>query len=292
MHKRTSLPPQPAASERQTQKPTRRLRSSNRISLRQATNLIEAVKFAKLIDLPLVAHLTIHWSLTDIGDDPDGKLFSKVREGLDKWLHRHGVEFAGAWARERQSGGQSNVVHCHLLFHLPVEYRMGKKLRKLEATILRLVKRHGGEVTDDRAIKLTIHENPDGKYLIKGGGPEVWTRFRLRREHRRPQGFIHGKRCGTTENIGPAARKRRNDAFKIGESYFRRPDYFRPTFANPLRRRRVLPPDSRAPRKTQTARISASSHTCEPLKQRRPHREALAWRFQLTQSKWKTKVSA
>ena len=26
------------------------------------------------------------------------------------------------------------------------------------------------------------------------------------------------------------------------------------------------------------------------VKQRRPHREALAWRFQLTQSKWKTKV--
>jgi hypothetical protein len=23
-------------------------------------------------------------------------------------------------------------------------------------------------------IKLVIHENPDGKYLIKGGGPKVW----------------------------------------------------------------------------------------------------------------------
>ena len=124
-------------------KSNRQPRASKYITMRQATNIIEAVRFAKLIGLPLVAHLTIHWSLTDVGDDPDGKLFAKVREGLDKWLHRHGVEFAGVWARERQAGGQSDVVHCHLLFHLPVNYRTGKKLRQVEAAILRIVKRHG-----------------------------------------------------------------------------------------------------------------------------------------------------
>jgi hypothetical protein len=58
----------------------------------------------------------------------------------------------------------------------------------------------------DEVIKLVMHDNPDGKYLIKGGGPDVWTRFRVRKEHRRWQGFIHGKRCGTTQNIGSAAR--------------------------------------------------------------------------------------
>ena len=47
---------------------------------------------------------------------------------------------------------------------------------------------------------------PDGKYLIKGGGAKVWKIFRLRKEHRRLQGIIHGKRCGTTQNIGRAAR--------------------------------------------------------------------------------------
>jgi hypothetical protein len=31
---------------------------------------------------------------------------------------------------------------------------------------------------------------------------------RLRKEHRRLQGIIHGKRSGTTENIGSAARKK------------------------------------------------------------------------------------
>jgi hypothetical protein len=187
-------------------KPKRQPRATKRIAMRQATNVIEAVRFAKSISLPLVAHLTIHWSLTNAGDDPDGKLFAKVREGLDKWLSRHGVELAGVWARERQAGGQSDVVHCHLLFHLPVGFRGGKKLRQVEEAILRLVERHGCGVWGDNAVDLRLHDNPDGKYLIKGGGSKVWKRFRLRNEHRRAQGLIFGKRCGTTENIGAAAR--------------------------------------------------------------------------------------
>ena len=191
-----------------TTQPKKQSRASKYITTRQATSIMEAVKFAKLIDLPLVAHLTIHWSLTDVGDDPDGKLFAKVREGLDKWMHRRGIVFAGAWVRERQAGGQSDVVHCHLLFHLPLTFRTGKKLRQVEAAITRLVKRHGRDITEERVIKLVIHDNPDGKYLIKGGGTKVWKRFRLRQGHRRLQGLIFGKRCGVTENIGLAARKR------------------------------------------------------------------------------------
>ena len=170
--------------------------------MRQATNIIEAVRFAKSSNLPLVAHLTIHWSLTDVGDDPNGTLFAKFREGLDKWLKRRGIEFAGAWARERQCRGQSDVEHCHLLFHLPVKYQSGKRLAQVKEAMLRLVELHGRGITHDLVVKLTLWPNPDGKYLIKGGGPKVWKRFALRKEHRRLQGLISGKRCGTTQNIG------------------------------------------------------------------------------------------
>src|SRR6187397_2959377 len=93
---------------RKATKPKKQPRPSKYIGMRQASNIMEAVAFAKSIDLPLVAHLTIHWSLTDVGDDPNGKIFAKFREGLDKWLNRHGIEFAAAWARERQSRGQSD----------------------------------------------------------------------------------------------------------------------------------------------------------------------------------------
>ena len=175
----------------------------------QASNIIEAVRFAKSLDLPPVAHLTIHWACTDIGDDPDGKLFAKFREGLSKWTRRRGFGLTAVWARERMSRGQAEAVHCHLLFHLPREYWSGAKLLQLESAIYRLIKRHGRNYWAEQVAKLVIHAKPpypDGKYLIKGGGPKVWKRFRVRREHRRLQGLIHGKRCGTTQNIGRAAR--------------------------------------------------------------------------------------
>jgi hypothetical protein len=178
-----------------------------KITVLQATNIIEAVSLAKLIGLPLVAHLSIHWSLTDVGDDANGKLFARFREGLNKWFNRRGIVFAAAWARERQARGQSDVEHCHLLFHLPVEYRTGKKLLEVEDAMSRLVERHGRGILHKKAIDLRVHDNPDGKYLIKGGGRKIWKRIRLRKEHRRLQGIIHGKRCGTTQNIGQAARR-------------------------------------------------------------------------------------
>jgi len=151
-----------------------------------------------------VAHLTIHWGVTEAGDDPDAKRFARVREGLHKWFKRRDIEFTGAWARERPGG---DAEHCHLLFHLPAAHQQGPKLHAVEAAALRLVGLHGGGIWGDGAIKLVIWPSPDGLYLLKGGGPKVWKQFRLRKEHRRQQGIIHGKRCGTTQNIGSAARR-------------------------------------------------------------------------------------
>jgi hypothetical protein len=46
------------------------------VTLPQATNIIDTFKLAKLVALPLVAHLTIHWAFTYAGVDPD-----RLREG-------------------------------------------------------------------------------------------------------------------------------------------------------------------------------------------------------------------
>jgi len=199
---------------RHTQRKQYRCGGAAYITVPQATNIMEAVQFARSVRLPLVAHLTIYWAVTEAGDDSGGRRFARVREGLDKWLKRRGIEFAGAWARECPSG---DAEHGHLLFHLPMAYRRGLKLDQLKAAVYRLVDRHGGGVWGDGAIKLVIWPNPDGKYLIKGGCPEVWKRFRLRTEHRRLQGTIHGKRCGTTENIGACARGQQLAAVSQGE---------------------------------------------------------------------------
>ena len=185
-------------------KPEKKPRATKYISMRQATEMMDAVAFAREIGIPLVAHLTIQWGLTMTGDDPNGKLFAKVRKGLDKALGRRGIRFAGVWAREAPGG---DVEHCHLLFHLPSAYRRGPKLHEIEITIRRLVDRHG-DIWGDRAVDLVIWPNPDGKYLVKGGGKKVWERFRVRKKDRHLQGHIQGKRCGVTENIGLGARQR------------------------------------------------------------------------------------
>ena len=61
-------------------KPKRQRRASKRISMRQASNIMEAVAFAKSIDLPLVAHLTIHWGRA---------LINITQEELARAAHLH-----------------------------------------------------------------------------------------------------------------------------------------------------------------------------------------------------------
>jgi hypothetical protein len=179
---------------------------SKHLSLALATNMIEAVDYARTIGLPLVAHATIHWSGTVVFDDPDGKLFAKVREGLHKWLLRRGIAggLTCVWCRECKA--HTDIVHCHLLFHLPVAYCTGARFLQVEAALFRLVGRQGSGILGEFAVKIIVHPDPDGLYLIKGGNRKVWERFNIRKEWRKSQGIVHGKRCGTTENIGRAAR--------------------------------------------------------------------------------------
>ena len=184
-----------------------RERGTKAIAVPQAINIIKAVQFAKSTDLRLVAHVTIHWSGTFAFDDHDGTRFAKVREGLAKVLLRRGIPPAWVWCRECKA--HTDIVRSHLLFHLPVEYRSGSKLAEIEAHLERLVSRHGDGILGEFAVKLVIWPAPDGLYLIKGGGPEVWELFpHIRKTWRTGQGVIHGKRCGISQNLGPAARLR------------------------------------------------------------------------------------
>lgn len=200
------------------------------ISLSQAINLKAAVDFAAASN-PLVAHCIIHWVGTDAGDDPTGELFARVRELLSLWLHRRGCPFAAVWAREKLSGGQAEVEHAHLLFHLPDAWLKGAKLvsvngdvegsvelLQLEAALARVVRRTAGRL-EHYAVKLKIPTdggNPgpyngrsyDGLYLLKGGGKQACKLFpRIKQEWRKPQGVIFNKRCGCSQNLGPAARR-------------------------------------------------------------------------------------
>jgi hypothetical protein len=204
-----SVAPLPMADRCETEKPRRKSRSSACLSMRQAQNIIDAVAFARQIGIPLNGHATIHWVGTHVGDDPDGRRFARVREGFDKWLKRHGIPggLTAIWVRERLSGGSAEVTHCHMLFHLAHAFLRGRKHNQVVGALERLVDRHGCGNYANYTVKLTFPRNPNGLYLIKGGRADVCRRFVVPPLWRKPQGIIFGKRCGTTENVGSAARR-------------------------------------------------------------------------------------
>jgi hypothetical protein len=130
---------------------------------------------------------------------------------LDKRFRRkYGIPLTGIWVRERhrnkRTRQQSEVVHSHLLLHMPSRHR-----EALRNDVHELVVLVAKQILDDRTIELTFPANPGGKYLLKGGTSAVWDAFRLPDKWRSKLGedVIEGKRCGITENIGPAVKERR-----------------------------------------------------------------------------------
>ena len=197
-------PPQQPKQTRRPRQPTRR------ITLRRARCLMEGLLFARESGTPLNTHLIVHWGGTVAGDDPDGGLFAKLRYLLDKRVRRKfGIALTAIWVRERhrnrRTRQQSEVVHSHLLFHLPPRHRAEAK-----EDVEELVRFVAKQIIDDRTIELTFPANPDGKYLLKGGTRAVWEQFRLPPKWRSKlgEGLIEGKRCGVTSEFGPAARAR------------------------------------------------------------------------------------
>ena len=120
--------PQPSPAGKHPVGRRYRVGGTKLITLPQAISLKAAIDFSASIGTPLVAHCIIHWVGTDAGDDPNGELFAKVRGLLSLWLRRRGVQFAAVWTREKLAGGQAEVEHAHLLFHLPDAWLKRAKL--------------------------------------------------------------------------------------------------------------------------------------------------------------------
>ena len=173
---------------------------------------MEGLYFAREVRTSLNTHLIIHWGGTLAGDDSAGNLFANFRYLLDKRFRRKfGIPLTGIWVRERHRNmhtrKQSEVCHSHLLLHVPSKLREAAR-RDVTALITFVAK----QILDDRTFEITFPANPDGKYLLKGGTPAVWEEFRLpdKWRSRLGEGSIDGKRCGITQNVGPAVRQRRS----------------------------------------------------------------------------------
>ena len=54
---------------------------------------------------------------------------------------------------------------------------------------------------------IKLSSSPSGPIPMASGGPKIWMKFCLRKEHRRLQGIIYGKRCGIPKTL---AQRREN----------------------------------------------------------------------------------
>jgi len=194
-------------------------RSSDHLTAVHVDGLHQAIEHAELIGQPLNAFLTVHWGkwpspVEKIGpfqvseQQRQGRLLTCIR----RWLGRRGAQLTCVWALEAQHVG----VHSHILIHIPrgslaaftrtlpgwlgVEVLPRDKWRQFRSTTYTKAVGVDGIWRLDRIYNLVGLE----RYVLKGaqGARLGWGIKYV------PQGRIVGKRCGFSNNIGPAARER------------------------------------------------------------------------------------
>jgi hypothetical protein len=178
-----------------------------------------AIEHAELIGQPLNAFLTVHWGKWSSPIEKLGpfEVTTQRRQGrllicIRHWLVRRGARLTCVWALEAQHVG----VHSHILIHIP-----RRKLAAFTREIPRWLgvgvlprdqwrqfnsKTYTQAVGEDGIWRLDRIYNLVGleRYILKGAqGARLGGGIKYV-----PQGRIVGKRCGFSNNIGPAARER------------------------------------------------------------------------------------
>jgi hypothetical protein len=188
-------------------------RTSDGVSLRQASGIIDAAHFSPRIGLPFNRHIVIHWECAGVPDDEAAVATVRFIGLLRDWIRKRSGRTAWAWVRENGDGERS---HVHILLHVPSQLHIGSMgrrwLRRLTGAPYRkgtiCTRRIGGTV---RAAEISpaVYEANLARvvsYILKGASPEAARTLGI--EKRKPGGSIVGKRVATSENVGRAARER------------------------------------------------------------------------------------
>jgi hypothetical protein len=186
-------------------------RESSCLTLAQCEGLIAAACHAERLGLRFNRHWTIHYQQAGIAEADAARFIGKLRKLAQEYSRRNRGGFAAIWARE---SGEGKGGHVHILMHLPARLSLKGRTR-------RWVRLAGGKyqsgVSYIRAVAGRLSAAESGAeqyavnaeivrhYLMKGAAGEVREALGLGR-FPGEQGEIIGKRCGTTQNIGPGAR--------------------------------------------------------------------------------------
>lgn len=186
------------------------------LDLEQVIDLVNASAFAHHQGRSLNARLTIVWRHTTLFTGNNwSAIQTELQEELKRFLRSEGIEPAFGWVRERAPGkgahshygvhlgGRPPDVAQHLLYYLRDVFGFTEGLRISMGRF--------GALTPKMRAKIVI-------YMLKGFDGTAFRYVGLTGETEKlatalgidtaPQGIIDIKRCGTSQNIGPAARAR------------------------------------------------------------------------------------
>lgn len=180
-------------------------RRSATLPLEAGANLLDAWRFAEHLDQRPNYFLTVHLAKLDGGGDPIHRE-ARWRERMSKWLRERSRAPTWLWWREH---GHLAGEHFHMLLHLPAE------LADEFETMARFAWVGDGEPEaidlrpangDEAMIGYALKDMTRRDWRALDLSQRLWSHYRkLAKASTKP---IDGKRAGTTENIGLAARAR------------------------------------------------------------------------------------
>lgn len=186
---------------------------SDFISGRQARELLEADAFAGAIGRPLLYRIHLNWNRTDLEDDVDGSVAAAYRARIARWLRhpdRGQHTLHAIYVRERPVGASAKP-NDHIHLHVPAN--LAERLPAVAADLLPQAAFPLGRkaIVVDQIGWTTPARDGALAYLLKSTAPgaaRLMESEGLLAIRPQPQGRVHGKRCGVTENLSRAARER------------------------------------------------------------------------------------
>lgn len=185
------------------------LRTSSHLTLKRCLELLEAADHAARLGLPFNRHWTVHYEKAGIAEADATRFIGKLLKLLGDFARARNAQRAAIWARE---GGPSKGGHVHILLHIPAALRLTGKTRlwvrlaggtaKQGVSFIRSV---AGNVAAAESQSEHYWHNAEVVrcYLLKGADELAGKALGLEVSD---QGIVVGKRSGTTQNIGKAAR--------------------------------------------------------------------------------------
>ena len=162
--------------------------------------------------MPFNRHWTVHYERAGIAETDATRFIGHLLKLIRDFARNKIGRFSAIWVRE---SGDGKGGHVHILMHLPIGADLTGRTRrwvnlaggKCRSKVSR-VRSIGGSLATAESGGQHYRNNAQvvQQYILKGASRDAGEALDLPRYGER--GHIVGKRCGRTQNIGLAARKR------------------------------------------------------------------------------------